>query len=290
MHAELLRQLELGRRWADETLERQLATEHVPPLLAEALRYSLFGPGKRLRPILVRLVCEAFGGHPRSAEAPAAAVEMVHAYSLVHDDLPCMDDDDLRRGRPTCHKVYGEALAVLVGDALLTEAFALLVREAQAAALVAALARGAGASGMVGGQVLDLYTTREQLTREHVRAIHRAKTAALIGAACELGAIAAEAAPEGTEAARRFGLCLGEAFQATDDILDVTEPTAALGKTAGKDQQAGKPTLVAVLGLAGAQAEAMILAERAREAARALPGGSQGLFGALAEHLLARRA
>ena len=290
MHAELLRQLELGRRWADEALERRLATEDVPPLLVEALRYSLFGPGKRLRPILVRLVCEAFGGRPRSAEAPAAAVEMVHAYSLVHDDLPCMDDDDLRRGRPTCHKVYGEALAVLVGDALLTEAFALLAREAQAGALVAALARGAGASGMVGGQVLDLHTTREQLTREHVRAIHRAKTAALIGAACELGAIAAEAAPEGTEAARHFGLCLGEAFQATDDILDVTEPTAALGKTAGKDQQAGKPTLVAVLGLAGARAEAMLLAERAREAARALPGGSQGLFGALAEHLLARRA
>lgn len=289
MRAELIRQLESGRAWADEVLSAQLRPEGVPWALHEAMRYALFGPGKRLRPILVRMSCEAFGGHAQGCAAPAAAIEMVHTYSLVHDDLPCMDDDDLRRGRPTCHKVYGEALAVLVGDALLTEAFALLAREPRGAELVVALARGAGAAGMVGGQVLDLSTLNTALDRETVRAIHRAKTAALIRVAMELGAIAAGAGPAQIASAAHFGMCLGEAFQATDDILDVTAPTAALGKTAGKDQQAGKPTLVAALGLPGAQAEAARLAAAARAAAGALPGGEAGVFGVLAEHLLERR-
>jgi geranylgeranyl pyrophosphate synthase len=291
MRTELIRRLEAARAWTDALLSASLPEAGVPPELLAAMRYALLGPGKRLRPCLVRMACEAHGGAPSAAENSAVAIEMVHTYSLVHDDLPCMDDDDLRRGRATCHKVYGEAMAVLVGDALLTEAFARLARERRAGELVAALARGAGAGGMVGGQVLDLGTEPGScLARERVQAIHRAKTAALLGAAMELGALAADADLQAVQAARHYGLCLGEAFQAIDDILDVTAPTSALGKTAGKDQKHGKPTLVAALGLEAARVEAARLSAQAREAARALPGGEQGLFGVLAGHLLERQA
>lgn len=290
MRAECVARLAQYRHWADAELAQLFVDRQVPERLAQALRYTLEGPGKRLRPALVRLACEAYGGNVHAARQPAIAIECVHTYSLVHDDLPCMDDDDLRRGRPTCHKVFGEALAVLVGDALLTEAFACIAREPRAGDLAWVLAQSSGARGMVGGQVLDLESGAQGLSRELVRAIHLHKTAALIGAAMELGAIAAGATQTSQSAARQFGIALGEAFQATDDVLDVTAPTARLGKTAGKDAKAGKPSLVAALGLAEAQKEAQRLASVAREAAAALPGGSDGLFGALAEHLLDREA
>ncbi len=263
--------LEETRVWTERLLERELARLEAPPRLLEAMRHPLLGSGKRLRPALLRRVCQHFGGSDEAAELPAVAVEFVHTYSLVHDDLPCMDDDDLRRGRPTCHKVFGEALAVLAGDALLTDAFALLARVPRGAAHVAALARAAGAEGMVGGQALDLAPGSEL-----VEEIHRRKTAALLGAAAEMGALGAAAPDEALLRARMFGIALGGTFQATDDILDVTGTSASLGKTPGKDQRAAKPTLVAALGLEGARVRARELAATARAAAYALgerPGG-----------------
>ncbi len=263
--------LEETRAWTERLLERELEREDVPPRLLEAMRYALLGPGKRLRPALLRLTCRHFGGADEAAELPAVAIEFVHTYSLVHDDLPCMDDDDLRRGRATCHKVFGEALAVLAGDALLTEGFALLARVPSGAGHVAALARAAGAEGMVGGQALDL-----EPGSAPVEEIHRRKTAALLGAAAEMGALSAAMPDEALVRARLFGIALGRAFQATDDILDVTGTSESLGKTPGKDQRAAKPTLVAALGLEGARARARELAGLARTAAHTLgdrPGG-----------------
>jgi geranylgeranyl pyrophosphate synthase len=280
-------ELESARAWVDALLEREVAREEVPARLAEAMRYALLGPGKRLRPALVRMVCRHLGGQDAQAELPAVAVEMVHTYSLVHDDLPCMDDDDLRRGRPTCHKVYGEALAVLVGDGLLTEAFGLLARAPRAAELVRALARGAGASGMVGGQALDLETVAAEADEARVSKIHLRKTAALLGAAAELGAIAAGELGA-CERARAFGQALGLAFQATDDILDVTGTAERLGKTPGKDLRAAKPTLVAALGLEGARAAARGQAQAARDAALQLRAGAGSRLQALVELVLDR--
>jgi len=275
--------LEDTRAWIERLLQRELAGLEAPPRLVEAMRYALLGTGKRLRPALLRLVCAHFGGRDEAAELPAVAVEFVHTYSLVHDDLPCMDDDDLRRGRPTCHKVFGEALAVLAGDALLTDAFALLARIPRGAEHVAALARAAGAEGMVGGQVLDL-DPGSALAEE----IHRRKTAALLGAAAEMGALCAAQADEAAARARQFGIALGRAFQATDDILDVTGTSASLGKTPGKDQRAAKPTLVAALGLEGARSRARELAAAAKLAAQGLGEGPGGPLHGLVDLVLDR--
>jgi farnesyl diphosphate synthase len=259
-------------RWSAEQLERHAprAADGTPAQLAEAMNYALLGGGKRLRPSLVRLFARAFGGTDAGASRPAAALEMVHTYSLVHDDLPCMDDDDLRRGRPTCHVVYGEALAVLAGDGLLTYAFELLAGEPQAARMCATLARAAGPAGMVGGQVLDLSLAGSSSGRADVESVHRLKTAALISAACELGALAANAPDAAVASARAYGQALGRLFQVVDDLLDVTGDADQLGKTPGKDAQLDRATMVAVLGLEGARAEASRLAECARSAARSL--------------------
>ncbi|MFN0006937.1 MAG: polyprenyl synthetase family protein [Planctomycetota bacterium] len=264
-----------SRAWADRVLESALEEiGNSPPRLVEVVRYALLGAGKRLRPAVVRMMCAHFGGDDAAAGIPAAAVECVHAYSLVHDDLPCMDDDDLRRGRPTCHKVYGEARAILAGDALLTLAFGLLARApARPAELARVLADGAGHGGMVGGQVLDLDADADSADRALVVEIHARKTAALFSAAAEMGAIAAGADPAGCRAAAAYGSALGRCFQATDDILDVTGSATTLGKTPGKDARGRKPTLVAALGVGPAHAEALRLADLARAAARALPGG-----------------
>ncbi|HEV8113933.1 MAG TPA: farnesyl diphosphate synthase [Planctomycetota bacterium] len=282
--------LDDARTWADRALERMLRDlDGAPPTLAEAIRYALLGGGKRLRPAVLRLVVLHFGGRDEDAVHPAAAVECVHAYSLVHDDLPCMDDDDLRRGRPTCHRVYGEALAILAGDALLTFAFGLLARTGDRAAEHArVLAEGAGHRGMVGGQVLDLAAEAVPSGRAAVEEIHAKKTAALFAAAAEMGAIAARADSAGRAAAKNYGLALGRCFQATDDVLDVTGDADSLGKTPGKDAREKKPTLVAALGLEGARAEAKHLAERAREAARALPRHSDDLALNLVDEVLRR--
>jgi len=284
--------LEASARWIEAELERTLdAAERrgSPPRLVQAVRHALMGGGKRLRPALVRLVCSALGGDDAAAAAPAVAVEMVHAYSLVHDDLPCMDDDEWRRGRPTCHVAFGQALAVLAGDALLTEAFGVLSGAGgRAAEMAAVLAAAAGPAGMVGGQVLDLSLAGGAADRAQVEAVHRAKTAALLGAAAELGALAAGAGDERRAAAREYGLALGLSFQAVDDVLDVTGDAGTLGKTPGKDERHDRATLVALLGLEGARAEAARLAGLARERAAQLGFGPEDPGFELVGHLLER--
>ena len=268
--SELVAWLESTRLWTEARLASWLdGTAGWPTDLLDATRYALLGGGKRLRPALVRLFCEVSGGSSEAALAPALAIEMIHTYSLVHDDLPCMDDDDLRRGRPTCHKVYGEAMAVLVGDTLLTEAFQVLASvPVRGIDLVSVLAAAAGARGMVGGQVLDMTLVGSTASTEQVRAVHRAKTAQLISAACELGAIAAGAGEARRRAARDYGMALGLGFQAIDDVLDVVGDAGTLGKTPGKDLALDRATTVAALGLDGARAEARRHADRAREEAR----------------------
>ena len=279
------------RAWTEAELERAAgALGATPARLQEALRYALMGGGKRLRPALVRLFCREFGGGDAQAAAPAVAIEMVHTYSLVHDDLPCMDDDDLRRGRPTCHKVYGEGLATLVGDGLLTGAFEWLAREGgpRAALMIVSLAAGAGVAGMVGGQVLDLEGSGTAALEEDVLRIHRLKTGALIVASCELGALAAGASESECEGARAFGAWLGLLFQAVDDLLDVLGDADSIGKTPGKDALCDKPTLVAVRGLEGARERSRELAAEARASARSMGIGDSSLVVKLVDSLLSR--
>lgn len=283
--ADPLAWLEATRVSFDGLVKDQLSRANLgPPKLEEAARYALLGGGKRVRPALCQLVFGALtkGSAPHHSvqlmEASAFAVECIHTYSLVHDDLPCMDDDDLRRGRPTVHKVYDEATAVLVGDALQTLAFEVLgaTGGASAARAVVCLARASGGAGMVGGQVLDLASEGVELGASQVEAIHGAKTAALLGAAAELGAIAGSDSLELAVDARAFGHALGMCFQAMDDVLDVTGDASTLGKTPGKDASVAKGTLVAALGLKGAQAAAARHAASARAAAQSLGLGSLG--------------
>jgi len=257
--------------WAEGELRRWLLAEGQAPAgsLQEAMAYAALGGGKRVRPALVRMCCAVLGGSDADCAPAAAAVELVHAYSLVHDDLPCMDDDDLRRGRPTCHRVFGEALAVLAGDALQAKAFEALssADPQRAREWTRALARAAGAAGMVGGQALDMTLPGRAPDPDSVRTMHALKTAALFGAAAEMGALAAGAYGARCAAARRFGAALGRLFQALDDVLDVTGDARTLGKTPGKDARQEKATLVAALGLEGAHAEARSLVCEARQAA-----------------------
>ncbi|MBP1773809.1 MAG: Polyprenyl synthetase [Holophagaceae bacterium] len=226
--------------------------------LGEAVRYSLEAGGKRVRPVLCLLACEAVGGTVDQALPGALALEYVHTYSLIHDDLPAMDDDDLRRGRPTNHKVFGEGHAILAGDALLTEAFGVLaaadlepVRRAEALAL---LAEGAGWRGMAGGQALDLEgEALAEYDLNHLRLIHRLKTGALLRASLEIGAVLGGASPSERQSLRAYGEAIGLAFQIQDDILDATATDADLGKRAGKDAGRGKITYPSLLGLEGAR-------------------------------------
>ena len=239
----------------------------APQPLKSALAAALLSGGKRMRPAFCRLACEAEGGSWKDAEPAAVAVEMIHAYSLVHDDLPCMDDDALRRGQPTVHVQFGEATAVLVGDALQTAAFGHLARcsnPERAPILVEALATASGAVGMVGGQQLDMNSeTQVEESLADIQAIHEAKTGALLSASFCLGAISAGA---DVSSWNMFGDAVGALFQATDDLLDATSSTEVLGKTAGKDQVAGKATLVSALGLEGARKHADQLAASANAA------------------------
>jgi geranylgeranyl diphosphate synthase type II len=259
-------------RWA-EPVEQALRELLPPPAAAparlhEAMHYALFPGGKRLRPMLALLGCEAVGGDPRAALRAAAAIECLHTYSLVHDDLPCMDDDDLRRGRPTCHKVFGEALALLAGDALLTVAFEGAASAGGAA--VAALARGAGSLGMVGGQVEDLAAEGDPAghTLARLQWIHDHKTGALITASLLVGAHAAAGhagAPAAvTEPLARYGDLLGRAFQIADDCLDLTGTAAELGKNPLADVALGKLTWPALVGLEPSLAAARATAAAAR--------------------------
>ena len=229
--------------------------------LYEAMRYMVLGGGKKLRPALVLLASEACGGSADAAMPAACAVEMVHIYSLIHDDLPAMDNDDLRHGRPSCHKAFGEAMAILAGDTLLTEAFTLLATGVEDAAvcrpLVRELASAAGAEGMAGGQVADLAAERQGLRDERLlEEIHRRKTARLIEASVVMGAISARASERLERSLREYGTHLGLAFQVADDILDAVGETQVLGKTAGKDAAAGKLTFVSLFGLEAARRRA----------------------------------
>lgn len=268
--------------WAEAALDRHLPAADVEPAsLHGAMRYAVLGGGKRFRPAVVRMVCEALGGDAAEAELPAVAIELVHGYSLVHDDLPCMDDDDLRRGRPTVHVVHGEAMATLVGDALQTLAFELLADAPRPADMVRALARAAGSRGMVGGQVLDIESSDSAPTPDSVQRLQSLKTAAMVRASAELGALAADATPDLVAAAGRFGEALGQCFQVVDDLLDVTATAAELGKTPGKDAALHRGTAVEVLGLEGAGARADELAGAARRAADELGASPGGLAHAL---------
>jgi farnesyl diphosphate synthase len=245
----------------------------VPPGLEarvyEAMRYSALAPGKRMRPFLVLASARIFGVARRCALQVAAAVEMVHAYSMVHDDLPAMDNSDLRRGRPTCHKQFDDATAVLAGDGLLTAAFELLADPdthgdpAVRIELVAALALAAGAAGMVGGQMIDLIAEHQSLDIGAITRLQRMKTGALIAFACEAGAILAKAPHELRIALRGYAHDLGLAYQIADDLLDVEGSAAELGKPVGADAAAGKATFVSILGVSRARAQAELLIRQA---------------------------
>jgi geranylgeranyl diphosphate synthase type II len=242
-----------------------------PRHLAEAIQYALLGPGKRLRPQLVLMATEACGGDLDAALPAACAVEMVHAYSLVHDDLPAMDNDDLRRGRPTCHKRFGEDVAILVGDALLARAFDVLANEIQPPAVAArccgVLARAAGATALVGGQAADLEHAKNPPSAtksiEELQAIHERKTGALFVASLELGGIVAGASPYQLTALTGYGQRVGLAFQITDDLLDVFGDQAAVGKRIAKDSENGKLTFPAVLGVEESRRRAAALVDEA---------------------------
>lgn len=238
--------------------------DRLPSDLHTSMRYSVFAGGKRIRPVLLLAACDAVGGDSTKALPAACAIEMIHSYSLIHDDLPAMDDDDLRRGQPTNHKVYGEATAILAGDALLTEAFILLsnrdvwegIPAESCQEVTHLLAKNAGSRGMVGGQVVDMDSEDKSIDLPTLEYIHTHKTGALILASIEAGAIIGGASTEQRSALRRYGEAAGLAFQVADDILDIVADQAELGKNVGSDQQRGKATYPSLLGLTGARQRA----------------------------------
>jgi geranylgeranyl diphosphate synthase, type II len=286
---------EEDRLAVDAQLEKLLPAESVePPSIHTAMRYSVFAGGKRIRPILCLESARIFGTEVSPALYPGCAIEFIHTYSLIHDDLPALDNDDLRRGKPTSHKKFGEATAILAGDALLTLAFETIAAAPVAAerrvAMVTEIATAAGTvRGMVGGQVADLEAEGKPVSPEMLEYIHRSKTAALIGASITSGAICAGAPPDDVARLRRFGETIGWAFQVTDDILDVEESSAALGKTAGKDIAQQKATYPAVYGLQRSHQIAKELADKAIAELDAY-GERANRLRSIAEFLVLRRA
>lgn len=277
----------------DHALDQMLPAKTVAPVtIHEAMRYSIFAGGKRLRPVVCLAAAEAIGGSRQAALPAACAVESMHTYSLIHDDLPAMDDDDLRRGNPTNHVVYGEAIAVLAGDALLNEAF-LMVTECEATErysnkdFVKELATAGNSVHLIGGQVMDMQAEGKTISRDELARIHDGKTAALLTSSIRLGAMSANASPLQLSCLSRFGRTMGHAFQVIDDILDVTADTATLGKTAGKDLEAEKSTYPSLLGLEGAKAEAQRLTKEAHQALDELDGDASRLR-QIADYLLKR--
>jgi len=281
----------------EECLRAQLRPgDGCPATLAEAMRHSLFAGGKRLRPVLVLMANEAAGGPERNALAAAAAVEMIHTYSLIHDDLPAMDDDDLRRGRPTCHKVFGEAIAILAGDGLLTRAFEVLASHyppATAAACCRELAHGAGTAGMVGGQVEDLAGEKQSGSLEALKNVHARKTGSLFRACLRLGILAAQGEQPGGpdallgESLDGFGRCFGMIFQITDDLIDVEGSAERAGKRTQKDAARSKLTFPGFLGLEESRRYAQDLAGQAEQHLRPLGPAAHRLT-ALLQYTLAR--
>ncbi len=266
--------------------------ETNPATLHKAMRHSVFAGGKRLRPILCLAAAEACGGSKEAAGFAACAVECLHTYSLIHDDLPCMDDDDFRRGVPTCHKVYGEGIAVLAGDALQALSFELVVKgrsghRYHAGDFVTELARTAGSLHLVGGQVADLEGEGKKLPLESLRFIHENKTAALLTTSLKLGGMSADCTAEQLQGLHDFGMATGLAFQIIDDILDVTQTSEKLGKSAGKDLASEKSTFPALMGLEASRDEAHRLTQKAHEALAVFgPNGTR--LQELADYLLAR--
>jgi farnesyl diphosphate synthase len=249
----------------ESALDHYLPAADVQPApLHDAMRYAVMGGGKRVRPLLCHAAGELTNATPEALDAAACALEMIHVYSLVHDDMPCMDDDDMRRGKPTVHVKYDEPTALLVGDALQSQAFVALTSDvmdaAHQAALVRELALASGSIGMAGGQAIDLASVGHSLTREQLETMHRLKTGALLRAAVRMGALAGDTpSADALAALDKYSAAVGLAFQVVDDILDVTADSATLGKTAGKDAKDGKPTYVSIIGLDASRALAQQL-------------------------------
>jgi geranylgeranyl diphosphate synthase, type II len=286
---------EADRKLIEEALQRLLPTENTPPLsIHRAMRYSVFAGGKRLRPVLCLESARMFAGDLTGAVQPGCAIEFIHTYSLIHDDLPALDNDDLRRGKPTCHKMFGEALAILAGDALLTLAFETLAKApvdpACRVRVIAEIGAAAGTvNGMVGGQVADIEAERKPADAAGLEYIHRSKTAALIRASIVAGAIAGGANDDDIDHLGGFGENIGWAFQVVDDVLDVEESSESLGKTAGKDQAQQKATYPALYGLEKSHAIATKL--EAKALGELAPFGKRAdNLRALAKYLVARRS
>ena len=288
--------LAAGQKRTDQALERWLPAETAPPqTIHRAMRYSVFAGGKRIRPILCMEAARAVSDSVEGVENVACALELIHTYSLIHDDLPALDNDDLRRGRPTCHKVFGEAMAILAGDALLTLAFEVLakadgVNDAARARMVGELAAASGTvGGMIGGQVNDLEGEGKAPDPALLESIHRAKTGALLRASLRLGAIFAGATPEQYDALSRYGEHAGLAFQIVDDLLDVEQSSEALGKTAGKDAAQRKITFPAVYGVE--KSHQLAEQERLRaHAALEIFGARAARLHELGDHIVRRKA
>jgi geranylgeranyl diphosphate synthase, type II len=281
------------QKLVDRSLDQFLPKANVRPrTIHKAMRYSVFAGGKRLRPILCLAAAECCGGSVEKALPLACAIECVHTYSLIHDDLPCMDDDDFRRGVPTSHKVFGDGIAVLAGDALLTFAFELVTlvpgwSRYSVSEIVGELAVAAGSQKLIAGQVVDLESEGKKISLPLLKFIHESKTAALLTTSIRLGAMSANAAPAQLRNLSEFGQALGLAFQVIDDILDVTQTTEKLGKSAGKDVAAAKATFPAVVGLERSRRTAKRLTEKARTALHPFGKKAEILHG-LADYLLKR--
>ncbi|MCE0496411.1 MAG: polyprenyl synthetase family protein [Methylacidiphilales bacterium] len=293
--------MNFSRYWSVRQKQVDAALDHFlpsantrPKTIHQAMRYSIFAGGKRLRPIICLAAAEVLRGKIDAALPQACAVECIHTYSLIHDDLPCMDNDDFRRGKPTSHKVYGEGIAVLAGDALLTIAFEIAARcksqpRYSHAEIVREIATAAGSQALVAGQVADLEGEGKKITPADLRYIHENKTAALIASSIRLGAMSANATPKQLKQLTEFGQSLGLAFQVIDDILDVTQTTEKLGKSAGKDLKAQKATYPALLGLEKAREEADRLTRKARAALKPF-GKDAAPLEAIADFLLKRES
>jgi len=282
----------------EEALDRYLPKEsEMPVTLHKAMRYSMMAGGKRIRPILCIASCEAVGGKPKKALPVACALEMVHTYSLIHDDLPAMDNDDFRRGRPTNHKVFGEAVAILAGDALLTEAFGIMTnfnlrRTIRADAIldvISDLARAAGSFGMVGGQVVDMESEGVEIDLPTLEYLHTRKTGALILASVKGGAKIGEGTHEEIEALTRYGECLGLAFQIADDILDIEGNIEETGKDVGSDLEKGKATYPSIIGMAASKERASELIQMAIDSLKGFDEKAEPLR-EIAKYVVERRS